>query len=407
MIKSNIIHTSDDNYFFGYYDVQAFDNSEKKYLCLFVPFVDRLPSASDSARICVIENDNAQKVADTHSWNFQQGCFLQWLPGSDNEIIYNDFNGKRNIAIIRNIETGARRIVGMPVANVSPDGVHALSFNFSRLHDYRPGYGYANLPDPFRDIDIPDNDGIFLIDLRTGESRLLISYKRLWEMFNKNTEYEKRKLVINHVNFNTDGSKFVFLLRCFVDSPPSITLAGISDLNAENITSLIDYGMASHYHWKDPESLIIYARIDKKDGLYEINTNTREYQEIDPVFFVEDGHCSYSPCKRYLLYDSYPINNYRNLFLYDLQERVGVDIGQYFTNDAQKPVDCRCDLHPRWSPTGRYITFDSVHEGHRGIYLVDTQDAIKYLRNYYSLTNKMFRIVKKNLIRANLYDNSK
>ena len=40
-------------------------------------------------------NDEWIELAETRAWNWQQGCMLQWLPGSQNEIIWNDRDGDR------------------------------------------------------------------------------------------------------------------------------------------------------------------------------------------------------------------------------------------------------------------------------------------------------------------------
>ena len=43
-------------------------------------------------------------------------------------------------------------------------------------------------------------------------------------------------------------------------------------------------------------------------------------------------------------------------------------------------TDVRCDLHPRWNRKGNAITFDSTHEGFRGIYRVElTEKELKDL----------------------------
>lgn len=382
--------------FFGYYDVQPWDTGETKHLCMRTTFVNRLPREGDVADICIIENGDILKIAETKSWNFQQGCFLQWLPGSNDEIIYNDFNGEKYIGVIKNIRTGEKRILDMAVANLFSKGDYALSINFSRLYDYRPGYGYHNIKDPFFETTSPENDGIYLIDIKSGSGKLILSYKNLWEKFNKGTVYEDKKIVINHINFNTNGSRYVFLLRCFVGQSPSKTVLATSDISGKKINKLMDYGMASHYYWKNEDTLLIYANMGGRDGLYEVNEKSGEYVEIDSVFFKHDGHCSYSPCRNYILYDSYPLNGYRKLILYDLRKKVGTILGKFFT-PVNMPLDCRCDLHPRWSPSGKYISFDSLHEGFRGIYKIDTEEAINYLRKGNGLL-RIFQVKMKNIL---------
>ena len=39
--------------------------------------------------------------------------------------------------------------------------------------------------------------------------------------------------------------------------------------------------------------------------------------------------------------------------------------------------DVRCDLHPRWSPDGKIVTVDSIHDGRRAIYQLDLSPIIK------------------------------
>src|SRR5690606_38264942 len=75
------------------------------------------------------------------------------------------------------------RIIPYPVSAVSPDGKEAVSINFSRLRITRPDYGYGgNGQDPMEDIPFPPDDGIFLVDLETGNCRLLVSYEQVRDL---------------------------------------------------------------------------------------------------------------------------------------------------------------------------------------------------------------------------------
>ena len=72
---------------------------------------------------------------------------LQWLPGSRSEVIWNDRDGDRFVSHILDVHTRKKRTLPAPIYALSPDGKWALAPDFRRLHDTRPGYGYAGIPD--------------------------------------------------------------------------------------------------------------------------------------------------------------------------------------------------------------------------------------------------------------------
>ena len=115
------------------------------------------------------DNDRWIELGETRAWNWQQGCMLQWRPGSDTEVLWNDREGDRYVCHILDIKTRQRRTIPYPIYTVSPDGKTAMSTDFRRINDMRPGYGYAGLPDPNKDKNAPDDAGIYRVDLETGE----------------------------------------------------------------------------------------------------------------------------------------------------------------------------------------------------------------------------------------------
>lgn len=381
-----------EHFFFGYFDIQAMNNKGEQHLALRVPFANRLPNENDSAEIVIINKDgNIRTIDKTYAWNFQQGAFFQYRPNYDNQVVYNIFDKDKNEykSVIYNLESGEKIILPLPIANISPDGRKALSLNFSRLFDYRPGYGYCNIKDPHFDEIKPKDDGVFLIDLEARDYKLILSYQRLWELFSKGSKNEADKVIINHINFNTDGSRFLMLYRYFSDSPPFPTLTLTADINGENIHKI--FGFGSHYHWKNSRDLVISgADIHDRSELksmtaYNIEDISGKHSIIDENFLKGDGHCSYSPDRKFILYDSYPTKGYpyKKLQIYDLEKKKGVTLAILYSDpDIYNNItDCRCDFHPRWSPDGNHITFDSIHEGFRGIYSIDATAAIHEIDN--------------------------
>ena len=62
-----------------------------------------------------------------------------------------------------------------PIYSISNDCLYAVSLDFRRLQRLRPGYGYEDLPDTSIDQKAPENQGLWLMDLKTGQSELIIS----------------------------------------------------------------------------------------------------------------------------------------------------------------------------------------------------------------------------------------
>ena len=361
------------HYFFGYYDVAAFDAGGKFHLYHQVGFMDRQPTREDSAELGMINIETKEKIkiAETTAWNFQQGAMLQWNPAvPDREVVYNVRVGETYRAVIKNIETRNERMLEMPVAALDPKGRYALSINFSRVFDFRPGYGYPGIVDANRNQEAPEDDGVFRVDMLTGKSALVLSLQQIHRLLQDTGSVVKNgKLVINHITCNTDGSRFVLLARNFPEPGKRWGTAAITaNADGRDPYVLNHYSMTSHYHWRDEQHLLAWAKHAEGDQLYLLCDKSQEYEIVDKSFFKADGHCSYSPDRKRILYDSYPQNNYRHLYIYD----VGAHRGDQLASCYSVPVsvtDIRCDLHPRWRPDGKMISFDSTHENRRHIYL--------------------------------------
>jgi hypothetical protein len=365
------------HYFYGYYDTPGFSNGDKKHLCNRVNFWDRFPVKQDMCELGMIDIKSGKwdKLAETRAFNFQQGCMLQWNPkNSDTEIIYNDRDGDEYRAVILNIETGKKRILPKAVANVSHDGKWGVSINFNRVYDFRPGYGYSGVKDKWYDIPQPKHDGIWIINMESGDENFILSYEEMCRLFSVVIE---EKLVVNHITFSPDNNRLVFLLRNFPAANKGwLTGIGTIDRDGNNFYVMNPMSMASHYCWRDNKHLLIWAKINGIDGMHLITDQSGESVQLDPAFFSKDIHCIYSPCGKYILGDGYPDSEgYRQMYLYNTAARKGIMLLRV-KSDPTACGDLRSDLHSRWSRSGTLVSFDSTHEGYRGLYLIDLTDIL-------------------------------
>lgn len=373
-------------YFYGYYDNQPFSADGRYHLAHKVPFMNRMQTGTDMAELGMIRLSDCAwiPVGETYAWNFQQGSMFQWRAGHSDEVVYNVLYTDAYRAVVANVVTGERRTLPRALANISSDGRWGLAVNFPRIFWFRPGYGYAGLPDPFEREKHPADDGVYLVDMDTGEDKLVISLDTLYhiaEPYFASEEEKNYKFVVNHINFNTDGSRFLMLFRGKKD--------GVSGWRTYTITAnrdgsdpyLLLEDFSSHYHWYDADHVAIYSKTFQKHefGLWMYTDRTHEAKRLDPRGTMPtDGHLSFSPDRRFMMNDTYPQDGYRNLFLYDMERDKTVHLAALAVNPSVSEMangDMRCDLHPRWNRDGSMISLDSIHEGHRHIYLIDVNDV--------------------------------
>lgn len=83
--EGNFLRVSPDDgaeYFFGYYDKSPWDASGRYMLCMRAMNTWSDVAPNELAQILLIDTANcnrAEIIAQTRSWNVQQGCMLQWL----------------------------------------------------------------------------------------------------------------------------------------------------------------------------------------------------------------------------------------------------------------------------------------------------------------------------------------
>ena len=360
---------SDHNeYFFGYYDKCPWDVSGRYVLCIKAKDTWSSVAPKDTAEIILIdtEKDNSVRViAKTHSWNVQQGCMAQWLgPDFDRKIIFNDYRDGKYCAIIRDVFNGCERQLDMPVYSVSQDGKMALSLDFSRLHRLRPGYGYSNIPDTTEHDRIPNGPCIWKVDIKENCIDPVIYYSDLVN-FEPRPEMKNAVHKVNHIMFNPNGNRFMFLHRWILGGRKYSRLL-TCNVDGTGMFNLSDDDMVSHCFWKNDHQILAFEnKRGHGTGYYLMQDRTNEYVRLWPEL-TNDGHPSYSPNGKMVVTDTYP-NRARIASIRVMEGNKIKTIARVFS-PFKYDNDTRCDLHPRWSRDGKCVCFDSVHEGHRGLY---------------------------------------
>lgn len=383
--EGNIVRISPNDteheYFFGYYDKSPWDITDRYILCLKANDTWSDVSPKEKADILLIDTEKSEsdpervkKIAETSAWNVQQSCMLQWLgPDFKDRILFNDCRNGKYVSVILSLKTMTEKVIPAPVYTVSSDGKFALTLDFSRLYNLRPGYGYYNVPEKTKDVSLPDTTAIWKVSLETGEITELLKYTD-FATFQPRHEMQENGTVhkVNHLMLSPNNQRFMVLYRWF-NGERKYTRLITCNVDGADMYVLSDDDMVSHCFWKNDDEIIAFE--NKKHGgtgYYLMRDKTEKYYHCWKEL-TGDGHPSFSPDGKLVVTDSYPDRTriqYIRVMDGDVRKNEVNIVAKVFA-PFKYDNDTRCDLHPRWNHAGNKICFDSVFEGHRGLYVID------------------------------------
>ncbi len=362
----------------AYYHTCSWSASGRYLMCLETDVFDHNPTENETATLGLIDmkTEEFKPLVKTHAWNFQQGTMQHWLGiAPDSKIIYNNRRDDKFVSVILDINTKEERIVGRPVSAVANNGRTAVSLNFARIHITRPGYGYAgNGDNPKMDIACPTDDGLFLVDLETGESKLIVSMADVEAMTPLPPENTGQLIWFNHTVYNLDDTRVFFMARTQRPSGRGrLTAAFTVNLDGSELRCILPYSWgASHFDWLSAEKIMITTNFKGEIMSHLLFTDGKEdYRMLGAGLLLRDGHGAFSDDRQWMVTDSYPDElKLRTLMLLDMKNDAVLQLGRFYVPPVYTGP-YRCDLHPGFNRAGDKIVFDSVHEGTRQVYLAE------------------------------------
>lgn len=370
-------------FFFGFHDKCPWSGDGTMLLAHRFNIPLRMPKADETVEVGYFygpEYKSFTSVSTTYAWNWHQGAMLQWIGESQN-FLFNDFDGQQHIVRIVDSQGEALSTLSRPIAAVSADGHFALSYSFARLRGTPFGYAYANGKDQEADHLIPSSDGLYLIDVASGEITLLFTVADI-AAYQPTPSMQSAFHYFSHCQFSPSGKRFKFFHRWTRPNGSNETRMISSDLEGKNIFIFPTAEMVSHVAWHDDAHIVAYARTEEYgDKYYRFEDMTGNFSIIGANDFNSDGHPSFSKDGRWMLTDTYPDRFRRRfLILYDMKRQKRYNLAmlfsprQYAGSLAIGPI--RCDLHPRWSRDNTMICFDSAHTGKRSLCTISLGDLV-------------------------------
>lgn len=378
------------HHFFGYIgqcQTIPWNGSGQYILGLEIETIDRMPKPEEAATIFILDTQDDNKIIrldKTKAWNPQQGTMFYWNPlAPDTQFFFNDKDDKTGeiFTVIYDIEQKQRikeyRYTDTPIGNggVAADGSAWLGINYGRLARLRLVTGYPGASDWSKDETAPENDGIFIVDIMTGEKKLLVSYSQLEEKLKEHIpDMQHSGLFINHTLWNRDANRVYFFARAGWDGKGGDRINVPFSIHADGSgLSLHETHIGGHPEW-DLGNVMIGIRKnegEKEDEqiLYNVDSKKVIGALGNPEMFPKpEGDISLSPNGDWFV-NGYAVSNQNFYAVYRRSDGAflrseGIDKGTF-------SGDIRIDPAPRWNRTNDAILVPGIDKNNtRQMFLI-------------------------------------
>ena len=362
------------HHFFGYIGhvrTIPWNASGRDIVALRTSFQDHLPTGDEPADIVLLDTQNdydLRVIAQTRGWNLQQGTMLYWNPSApETQFFFNDRDPSdgKVFTVLFDIEQGERvreyRFPDTPVANsgVAQQGGAFLAINYARLARLRPVTGYAGAYDWTVDDPAPEDDGIFRVDIDSGQLTLLVSYRQLQQQLTDDfPDINSYGLFINHTLWNRDDDRIYFFTRANFRSPlrrVNVPFTMNSDGSGLKRQQLI----TGHPDWDNGHILI--GTSEGRQVRYD--TDTRQVigpLTPEPVFPEPGGDIALSPDGTWFVNGHKQKDPGQNFYTFLHRPTGKVIATRGFPIGNWTSGELRIDPAPCWNRTGDEILFGAL-----------------------------------------------
>ena len=368
-VKSNynykILGDTNDHYFVGYYDKDPVSSSRQYIICHKVEskYSNLVEPPNAKIGLLDIETNKFNDLVSTNAMNWQLGSRAQWL--DEDTIIYNDIEEDTQCSIKFDVINKVKLIkYKRPFWDISPNKKFGASLNFSRIKNFRPGYGYIGKNiDNFEEI-------LTVFSLENDNLIYSITLKEILNAVNY-AGVVNNDIYLNHIVWSPCNKKLITIFHSQNKIKNTrLVYPVLINLDTKRINFLHKNGYFSHHTFVNKDKILAFLKINDsyRFGIWTVETGWKEIKNSMPEV---DGHPTYIESINKVIVDSYQ-NKFgiMHLYLGSLDQNNQLKKIASIVNHPDYKGPKRCDLHPRVSKKHNFIVCDLPHKNGRKILLL-------------------------------------